>query len=339
MTLAAAAAVVVVGLVSVGSAQAKTLKIQTSFSAAHISLAYLKEHWVPKLKEMTGGDLEIELLPIRSVVPHRETPDAVSMGILDGDLTAPAYFSGRDPAFALLGDLIAGYDKPVQIQDFCMHGGGKELLQEAYDKYQPGVKVIGCSSEKREAFVSKVPINGVADLKGLKIRSPEGLAAEVFRRAGAAPVSLPGSEVYTALEKNVIDAADSSAYANNDAAGMHKVAKYPIYPGIHSMPFMQFTLNKATYDKLPAKDKQALEAWFIGAYDDMRVFLDGKDKELVARDKAAGDITVIDWPQGERDKFRAIAETAWKDFAQASPLATKVYEAHVAFMKSKGLLK
>ena len=55
--------------------------------------------------------------------------------------------------------------------------------------------------------------------------------------------------------------------------------------------------------------------------------------------KAAGDITVIDWPQGERDKFRAIAETAWKDFAQASPLATKVYEAHVAFMKSKGLLK
>ena len=79
-----------------------------------------------------------------------------------------------------------------------------------------------------------MPINSVDDLKGVKIRSPEGLAAEVFKRAGASPVSLPFSEVYTALEKGVVDAADASAYVNNDASGMHKVAKHPVYPGIHS---------------------------------------------------------------------------------------------------------
>ena len=60
---------------------------------------------------------------------------------------------------------------PAQIQDFCMHGGGKELLQKLFNKYQPGIHVIGCSSEKSEAFVSKVPINGVSDLSGLKIRT------------------------------------------------------------------------------------------------------------------------------------------------------------------------
>lgn len=326
------------GLALSATAGAEVLKVQTSFSASHISLTHLNEHWVPKLKEMTNGSLEIELLPVKAVVPHRETPEAVSMGILDGDLTAPNYFAGKDPAFALLGDLIAGYDRPEQIQEFCMSGGGKELLQKLYDKYQPGIHVVGCSSEKREAFVAKVPIEGVADLKGLKIRTPEGLAADVFKRAGAAPVSLPGSEVYSALEKNVIDAADSSAYANNDASGMHKVAEYPIYPGIHSMPFMQFTISDLTWNKLTVVEQQALQDWFIAAYDDMRVILDAKDKELVARDKAAGKLTIIDWPQAERDEFRRIARQSWEAFAEASPLAKEAYEAHVAFMKSKGLL-
>ena len=319
-------------------AQAQTLKFQTSFSASHISLARLNENWVPKLKEMTGGKLEIELLPVKAVVPHRETPEAVAMGILDGDLTATSYFAGKDPAFALMGDLIAGYDKPEQIQKFCMQGGGKELLQKLYDRYQPGVHVIGCSSEKREAFVSKVPVYGVKDLQGLKVRSPEGLAADVFKRAGASPVSLPGSEVYTALEKNVIDAADSSAYANNDAAGMHKVAKYPIYPGIHSMPFMQFTISDMTWKRLSAQEQAALTQWFTDAYDDIRVYLNEKDKELVARDKKAGGLTIIDWPQEERDAFRKIAQSSWEAFAAASPLAKEVYQAHVAFMTKEGLL-
>ncbi len=318
--------------------QARTLKVQTSFNASHLSLAHLNEVWVPKLETMTNGALEIELLPIKAVVPHRETPEAVAMGILDGDLTAPNYFAGKDPAFALMGDLIAGYDTPDQIQDFCMNGGGKEVLQKLFDTYQPGVHVVGCSSEKREAFVSKVAVMGVDDLNGLKVRTPEGLAADVFRRAGAAPVSLPGSEVYSALEKNVIDAADSSAYANNDASGMHKVAKFPIYPGIHSMPFMQFTISDLTWNTLSASEQLALQTWFTNAYDDVRAVLDAKDKELVARDRKAGDLTIIDWPQAERDKFRQLARESWEAFAASSPLAQEAYAAHVKYMQSKGLL-
>lgn len=320
------------------SAEAQTLKIQTSFNASHLSLNLLNEKWVPKLKEMTNGSLELKLLPVRAVVPHRDTPEAVSMGILDGDLTATSYFSGIDPAFALMGDLTAGYQDPAQVQEFCMQGGGKELLQKLFDKYQPGIHVVGCSSEKSEAFVSKVPINGVSDLEGLKIRTPEGLAADVFKRAGASPVSLPGSEVYTALEKNVIDAADSSAYANNDASGMHKVAKYPLYPGIHSVPFMQFTISDMTWNKLSDEEKTALNQWFTAAYDDVRQYMDKKDKELVARDKQGDDLTVIDWPVEERNKFRQIAQQSWQAFAEASPLAQEVYDAHIRFMKSKGML-
>ncbi|WP_425098953.1 TRAP transporter substrate-binding protein [Tropicibacter sp. S64] len=316
----------------------RVLKIQTSSNASHASLAYLNEEWVPKLEAMTGGSLTVELLPVDAVVPRRETAEAISVGILDGDLTSINYFSGIDPAFALMGDLIAGYDSADQIQAFCAQGGGKEMLQKLFDAHYEGVHVIGCGAYAREAFVSKVPIRGVADFKGIKVRSPEGLAADVFKRAGAAPVSMSGSETYGALEKGVIDAADNSAYANNDANGMHKVAKYPIFPGIHSTPILQFTIGQAVYDELTEAEQTALEVWYLAAYNGLRQYFDRLDRQLVARDKAAGELEIIDWPQSERDAFRKIAQEAWADFAAQSPLAQEVYDAHVKFMKEAGLL-
>ncbi|MAQ85887.1 MAG: C4-dicarboxylate ABC transporter substrate-binding protein [Maritimibacter sp.] len=335
----AVAAVALLGITGFAADAAdRTLKIQTSSNASHASLAYLNEEWVPKLEEMTGGTLTVELLPVDAVVPRRETAEAISVGILDGDLTSINYFAGVDPAFALMGDLIAGYDSADQIQAFCAQGGGKEMLQKLFDEHFEGVHVVGCGAYAREAFVSKVPVRGVGDLAGLKIRSPEGLAADVFKRAGAAPVSMSGSETYGALEKGVIDAADNSAYANNDANGMHKIAKYPIFPGIHSTPILQFTVSEMVWDELTPAEQVALETWYLAAYNGLRQYFDRLDRQLVARDKAAGELEVIDWPQEERDALRKIAQEAWSDFAAQSDLAKEVYDAHISFMEEAGLL-
>lgn len=335
ITLASAA------LVMAGTAQAQQeLRIQTSFNSGDYAYQYLQENWVPKVEEMTGGDVTLNLMPIGSVVPYKETLEAVGMGLLDGDLTAPAYFAGRDPAFALMGDLIAGYDKPSQFLDFCQNGGGEEVLQKAIDKVVPNrVHVVGCGPYKREALVAAKPIRSVEDLQGLKFRSPEGLAAAVFERAGATPVNIPFSEVYTSLQQGVVDAADASAYVNNDASGLHDIAKYPIYPGIHSMSSQQFTLNENTWESLSEEDQQALNQWFYDAFNDLAGAVHQQDEELVARDKAKGDITVIDWSQEERDKFREIARGAWEDFAQKSPIAQEALDAHLKYMKAHGLLE
>ncbi|WP_420406098.1 TRAP transporter substrate-binding protein [Nisaea sp.] len=321
-------------------ALAKTLKVQASSKAGDWAHRFMTDEWGPKLGVMTGGKVEIDVLPTKAVVPHRETIDAVANGILDGDLNAVSYFSGRDPAFAVIGDLIAGYDTVDQVRTFCMHGGGKEILQKLYDKYTKGkVHVVGCGPYAKEAFVSTIPIKTVDDMKGVKVRSPEGLAAEVFKRAGAAPVSLPFSEVYTALEKGVIDAADASAHVNNNASGMYKVAKFPIYPGIHSMAVLQFIVNKKVWDKLGPEGQTALEVWYSAAYDAMRREADLQDQAIAAEQRAGGDITVVDWSTEERAKFREIAVGAWHDFAAKSPLAKEALDAHLAYMRNVGLLK
>ena len=96
----------------ISNANAKTIKVQASSKAGDWTHKFMTERYAPKLKAMTGGSLAITVLPTGAVVPYKESIDAVASGILDGDLNAISYFSGRDPAFAMIGDLIAGWDTP-----------------------------------------------------------------------------------------------------------------------------------------------------------------------------------------------------------------------------------
>ncbi|MCF8483523.1 MAG: TRAP transporter substrate-binding protein [Rhodospirillum sp.] len=322
------------------TAQAETLSIQTSFNAGDFSTKYLTETWLPKLSEMTEGRIELTLTPNGSVVPAKETPEAVAAGVLDGDFTSVNYFSGREPAFAILGDLISGYDTPEQMLGFCHDGGGEAMMQKAVDAITDGeVKVVACGPYSREALVARTPIRTFEDLTGKKIRSPEGLAAAVFKAGGASPVSIPFSEVFGALEKGIVDAADASAYVNNDATGLNEVARYPLYPGIHSMPSMQFTINRATWEGLSSEDQTALRDWWYEAMYAMTAEVAAKDKELAARDAAGGKIEVIDWAQADRDKLREVARVQWEDYAKKSPLAKEALDANIAYMTKIGLFK
>ena len=192
-----------------------TLKFQSSDPAGNPNFE-LQTAWANSIEERTGGKVAIELLPVESIVAYNETQDAIAAGILDGHITDVSYFSGRDPAFGLIGNPVGAWSDPQQMFDFINDGGGRELMNELENPY--GLEFIGATTPGLEAFVSKVPLYGVADLKGLKLRAPEGLIQNVFAAAGASPVNLPGSEVFTSLDKGVIDAADYSVF-NKRSAG------------------------------------------------------------------------------------------------------------------------
>ena len=319
-------------------ASAETLNIQTSFNAGDFSTQYLTENWLPKISEMTEGRVEIVLTPNGSVVPAKETPEAVAAGALDGDFTSVNYFAGLEPAYAIMGDLISGYDTPEQMLGFCKDDRGEEMMQKAADSITGGeVHVVACGPYSREALPARTPIRTFEELAGKKIRSPEGLAAAVFQAAGASPVSIPFSEVFGALEKGIVDAADASAYVNNDATGLHDVAPFPLYPGIHSMPSLQFTINTEKWEALSPEDQTALRTWWYDAMYAMAAEVSKLDVELAARDAAGGKIEVIDWPQESRDKLRKVAREQWEDYATKSGLAKEALNAHIAYMTKIGL--
>lgn len=340
--LSALCTLAAVGWLAASAADAQTvLRTQMGQNAGDFVFRHLTEVWMPKLEQMTGGKVKFEPYPANAIVPSAEVLDAVAEGVLQADLVSPIFYSGKHPAYALIGDLTAGYSDPDQMAAWCSIGGGKELLQKLDDTYAEGrVHVVGCAPYTLESLVAKVPIKTLAALKGVKVRAPAGLAAEVFRRAGATPVAVPFSELYTGLEKGVVDAADAAAYANNASQGFNDIAPYPLYPGFHSTPVFEFAVNKKVWDSLDKASQTALEVWFEAAYNDLRRVAHLEDQKLVRRDGQPGSkVTVIDWPQADRDEFRKLATGAWKSFAEKSPLAQEVYQSHMKFLTDLGLLK
>lgn len=316
-------------------AQEMTLKFQSSDPAGNPNFI-LQQGWAESVSEKTGGRLAIELLPVESIVAHNETQDAIAAGILDGHVTDTSYFAGKDPTFGLIAAPVGAWSAPQEMFDFMSDGGGKELMNELLEPY--GLRFIGATTPGLEAFVSKVPLTGVDDLQGLKMRAPEGLVQQVFAAAGAAPVNLPGSEVFTSLDKGVIDAADYSVFSTNQAQGMHDVAPNPVYPGFHSMPLVEISMNKAKWDALPEDMQAALEESVAEFALSQVAALAAKDEEAVAAAKAGGEVTVHDWPAEERAKFRTIATGEWAKVAERSENAQRVYEVLTGYLKENGMM-
>ncbi|MGE4373759.1 MAG: TRAP transporter substrate-binding protein [Xanthobacter sp.] len=311
------------------------LRFQTNETSG--SLAFqIQSDWAKRVEQMSGGRIKIDLLPVGSVVEYNETLDAVGSGILQGHITDASYFSGRDPAFSLIANPVGAWSDPNDMLRFFRYGGGKEAYNQIVNPY--GVEFIGASAATVESIPAKVPLNGVADLKGLKIRAPEGLVQSTFAAAGASPVNLPQSEVFTSLDKGVIDAADATTLAVNDTMGLHNVAKHPIYPGFHSLPIVDVSINKQLWDEMPDDLKAILTVSVNDMGEDAVSRIMMEDKKVATRLAKSGDVTLHDWSPEERKKFREIAQQQWAEFAKKSPNALMVYEKLTAFLTSQGLL-
>lgn len=296
----------------------------------------IKQEWADRVEAMTDGRVSIEIMPVGSVVSHTETLDAIEAGILNGHISVTEYFSGKDPAFGLIGNTVGAWSNPDQLISYIYYGGGYELMNELYEPY--GVKFVGGGATGLEAFVSSVPLDGVDDLEGLKLRAPEGLVQSVFAAAGASPVNLPGSEVFTGLSKGVIDAADYTVFSTNHSAGMHEVAPHPVYPGFHSLPLLEVVMNLDEWNELPADIQAILTTSARDFAYDISTQLAMADVDAVKEARANPDITIHNWSDEERMKFRGIARTQWEEYAEQSPNAQKVYESVTAYLESQGLL-
>jgi TRAP-type mannitol/chloroaromatic compound transport system substrate-binding protein len=295
----------------------------------------LFEGFAQQVKVMSGGRLLIEAMPGGAVVAATESLDAVSAGVLDGQNGGPAYNTGKDAAFALLGDLQGGWETPLQAEQWLEYGGGKELARELYKKY--GAYFVTGVWYGNESLVLKKPARGIKDFKGMKLRVPQGMGQEIFKQLGTAPVNLPGSEVYTALERGVVDGTDWGTLAMNQELGYHKLAKHPLYPGVHSMPMSDLVVNLKKWNALPDDLKAIVDA---AARDFCRQMIEknGYDDIRVAGQAKQLGFEPIDWSTDERRKFREVAQGIWKQYAARSDMAKKVYDSQMAFLRQLGLL-
>ncbi|MBL4647306.1 MAG: TRAP transporter substrate-binding protein [Rhizobiales bacterium] len=316
-------------------AQDYALRFQTADPAGTPAFK-IQAAWAETIETLSGGRITMEILPVGSIVEYSETLDAVAAGIIDGHITDMSYWAGKDPAFSLLGNPVGAWASPDQMLRFYEFGGGLALVNEIMEPY--GAHVIGVLTTGLEAFVSKVPLDGVADLKGLKMRAPEGLVQNIFAAAGAAPVNLPFSEVFTSLDKGVIDAADATVFAGNHSAGLHDIARHPVYPGFHSMPTIEVSITKTTWDGM-SPELQTLMEFAVRelAFQEISQ-LDMLSAKAAAEASAMEGMVIHNWSAEERAKFRAIATEQWKAVAKGSDNAQKAYDTILAYLLDQGLI-
>ncbi|MGE0717305.1 MAG: TRAP transporter substrate-binding protein [Alphaproteobacteria bacterium] len=333
----AGAAAVAAGTGAVAPAMAQQSakwKMQSMWQAGTINQKVVDD-FCTRVKAMSNGRLEIESLAVGTIVAYTETLDAMQNGILDAHQSGGPYFSGKEPALALIGDLSGGYENPYQMQMWFEYGGGLELAREIYKRFN--VYYVGPIWWGVESVPAKRPLRTLADFKGVKMRVPEGLGAEVWRRAGVGVVTLPGSEVYTALERGVIEATDWGTLGMNQDLGYHKIAGYPLYPGFHSMPSAEIAVAMPKWNAL-SKDLQVmLEVATRDFSRDMIQRVAMEDIKAVEQAKAQG-FEVVNWSAEERKKFRSLAQQAWADWAKKSPMSQRVYDSQVAFLKKLQLI-
>jgi TRAP-type C4-dicarboxylate transport system substrate-binding protein len=311
------------------------LKFQSSDTSGTAAFE-VQQAWAEHVAEVSDGRIAVEMLPVGSIVEYGETLDAVGAGILSGHITDSSYFTGKDPAFALIGNPVGAYSSPEELRAFFDEGGGTALYNEILNPY--GVQFIGPAAQTPESVPSKVPIESVEDLQGVKIRAPEGMVQSAFAAAGASPVNLPQSEVFTSLDKGVIDAADATTLATNHSMGLHDVALHPIYPGFHSLPLNEVSINKAVWDGMSEEDRQLLSESVVWYADELASRIRARDEAVAEELRAGGVVTLHEWSEEEKKKFRQIAQDQWEAFAAQSDNARKVFEALSAHLQAQGLI-
>jgi TRAP-type mannitol/chloroaromatic compound transport system substrate-binding protein len=258
-----------------------------------------------------------------------ETLDAVTAGVLQAHSSWPGYWTGKDAGLAVISDFVFGYQHPWQAEAWFYHRGGLQMLRTAYAKYN--LYPVGVSWWGVESVVSKKQLSKMEDFKGVKFRSPQGMTAEILTKLGASIVVLPGGEVYSALDKGVVDAADWATISMNQRMGFHEVAKFPtkLY---HSMPVQEFTVNMDAWKKLP-DDVKALLSTAVREWTWDQIQRVAVDDARVSKELAAKGVTAAAWPDAEMAKIRALAEKTWEEWSKKTPLAKQAYDSQLAWLK------
>jgi TRAP-type mannitol/chloroaromatic compound transport system substrate-binding protein len=208
------------------------------------------------LAEATGGKFQIQVFAAGEVVPALQALDAVSNNTVEICHTAAYYYVGKDPTFAFGTHIPFGLNTRQQ-NAWTYHGEGKTLLAEFFRKHNV-VGLPGGNTGCQMGGWFRKEITSVADLKGLKFRI-SGLGGSILAKLGAVPQQVGGGDIYPALERGTIDAAEFNGPYDDERLGLYRVAPFYYYPGFWDGTSMEhFFINVEQWEKLPKHYQAAL---------------------------------------------------------------------------------
>jgi TRAP-type mannitol/chloroaromatic compound transport system substrate-binding protein len=232
------------------------------------------------LDKMTGGKFTIKVFAAGEIVPGLQVLDAVQNGTVEAGHTASYYYFGKNAALAFDCAVPFGLTSRQQTA-WMLHGNGMKLMRELFAEYNVVNFMGGNTGVQMGGWFNK-EINTVKDLEGLKFRVG-GFAGKVLGKLGVVPQQLPGGDIYPALEKGTIDAAEWVGPYDDEKLGFAKIVKNYYTPGWwEAGPQLSFYVNKEQWEKLPDQYKAAWEAACQLAHNDMQAKYDANNPQALA---------------------------------------------------------
>jgi TRAP-type mannitol/chloroaromatic compound transport system substrate-binding protein len=318
------------------AAKSTTWKVQSSWDAGTTGFK-LFEEWANSFKEKSGGELAIKPFPAKAVAADNNALfDAVRTGVLQAMNPFTLYWSGKIPASVFLSSYPAGPDQTSHWDTMFYGLGMLEMTRDIFKKF--GLYYVGPIQHDANIIHSKKPVTNLTQLKGMKIRLPGGMVSEVFEQFGVSTTSMPGSDIYPALEKGTIDAADYVGPAINWDLGFAEVTKYIICmgpPGQTSLyqpvDLMDMTVNMGAWKRL-SKQMQAFVQDQVQTYS-VHHFVTIQKANLVAMDKfLKKGTTVSRLSSDDVTQFRKAAIPVWYRWAKKNKDATRIFKLQLDYM-------
>ena len=277
---------------------------------------------------MSGGRLKVQVYGGGELVPPLEAFDAVSQGTAQMGHGAAYYWAGKAPAAQFFAAVPFGMNAQG-MNAWIYTGGGQELWDELYAPFNLKPMPAGNTGVQMGGWFNR-EIKTIADFNGLKMRIP-GLGGKVLAKAGGTAILSPGGEIYTNLERGVIDATEWVGPYNDYKMGFHKVAKYYYYPGWHEPgTVLETFINKDAFEGLP-QDLQIVKTAAVAA--NMWMLCESETKNNFYLDKMVKEdgVKLMKFPDDVVRKLRGYAAEVLEEVAASDPMSKKVYESFRKF--------
>ncbi len=309
-------------------------RLASSFPKSLDTIYGAAEVMAKKVGEMTSGKFQISVHAGGELMPPFGVLDGASNGTVEMAHTAPYYFFGKDPTYALDCAIPFGLNSR-QMTAWMYEGNGLKLTREFYG--QSGIVnfPMGNTGAQMGGWYRK-EIKSLADMKGLKMRIG-GFGGKVLERIGAVPQNIPGGEIYQALEKGTIDAAEWVGPYDDLKLGFNKVAPNYYYPGWwEGGPQLSLYVNKKAYDSLSAEYKAIVESAAAYAHVEMQARYDARNPAALKTLVGQG-TKLFRFPKDVMEGSFKAAMEVYAELNNTNPAWKKIYEDYAAFRRDANL--
>jgi TRAP-type mannitol/chloroaromatic compound transport system substrate-binding protein len=297
-------------------------RMASSFPKSLDTLFGAAEQIASRVSRMTEGRFEIRVFAGGEIVPPLQVLDAVQNGTIECGQTASYYYIGKNPAFAF--DTALPFGMNCRQQNAWMYyGGGSELMRELFRPHSIIPFPCGNTGTQMAGWYRK-EIKTVADLQGLKMRVA-GLAGQILAKLGVVPQQIGGADIYPALERGTIDAAEWVGPYDDEKLGFQKVAKYYYYPGWwEGSAQLSLYVNLKAWEALPKSYQEALEVACAEANIHMVAKYDARNTEALRR-LVSGGAQLRPFPRPVMEACYRAAQELYAELSAKSPEFKKIY--------------